>query len=187
MLAWMGPERTHPQRPLVDMVRFVLSTRINLRVRNEKGLAYSAHATYVPARTCGMFLAYARTRKERLKDAVLALLGEVESMRTRMVPPKAMRYVKNYFANALCHRFATCYDVLEQFVYIDHYGLGRDYFDRRLKAVQRAGCDDLMRVALMCVPRTGYVLVLVGDKEAAQEAAKVVPGEKEINVLGDGK
>ena len=187
VVAWKAPiGRRRRSKPIVDVLRYILATRINLKVRNEAGLAYSAYASLIPSAETSTFLAYCRTKKESASQALSRLLAEIESVREERPTDDALRYVREYFINSFCHRFGNPYDTLIEWLYHDHYGYARDYLTKYVEAVKAIDADAFMKTAKECVPDKGFVVALVGEEAACRAAAEVIE-EAKIEVIGDAR
>lgn len=182
-VAWRAPLRRDPMRPVIEMVTYIMATRINLEVR-EKGLAYTSYATYKA--DVASFLAYARTRKEKAPEALSRLLRAARSIATHPPTKESLTYTKNFFLNSFPHRFATCYTNLIQWMVAELQGLGEDYLSNYIGKVSEADITEFAVVGRSCAPLKEMVVVLVGDEESCRAAAAKLENPN-ITLIGGGK
>jgi len=78
-----------------------MSSRLFLSVREERGLAYDISSGIVEYADAGVLEVSAGVDPAQLKAAIAAILGELDRLRTELVPPEEMAKARAYLAGGL--------------------------------------------------------------------------------------
>lgn len=74
-----------------------MNSRLNLSLREDKGLVYNVESSFYPFRNAGLLSIYFATSKEKLHEATDAVLREVMRLRQESIPEKELRIAKRQF------------------------------------------------------------------------------------------
>ncbi|MCX7703756.1 MAG: insulinase family protein [Planctomycetota bacterium] len=184
----LSAERTHPERPSLDFLEYLLLTRVNLKVRNEYGLAYSAYATYQPCSKAGIFYAGAQTKTETAVESLRLMVEQLRIAKTAFPSEDAMRCAKEHFVNSFVFRFAEKERALEELVWLKFYGFADDYLLKYCDRVRNFTPDVIVDAAAKFINTDALVAVLVGEVSSLKnDLKKSFPSAKiqEVSSLFD--
>jgi len=146
-------------------------SRLFQRVRTREGLAYGIGSALSPGMGHpGVFRIATRTRPDKVRQAVAAMLEEVARMRDAPVPPDEFAASREAFLNSFVFASATPARVVSRRMWYDYAGLPADELTRlhdRTLATTPADVRDVMRRRL---DPDRMDIVAVGDREVLAEA-----------------
>jgi len=159
------------------------TSRLNTRLREEKGLTYGARSGFHARCAPGPFVARAAVHTPVTDQAVGVFLEELERLIEEPVPDEELERAKHYAALRLPQRFETVGDLVARLAELSLYHLPDDYwagYVRRLMAVDAPRVREAARRYLD--PRR-MTVVVVGDRAAVERplrglgmALEVMPG-----------
>ena len=160
----------------------VFGSRLNVRLREELGYTYGAHASFDPRRSAGPLIARAAVETDVTAASIRELLAQLDRMRDEAPTDDELREVKNFMIGVFPLRFESTGGVAAAIEPLAVYGLPDDFWQRyrdRLEAVMPA---DVQRVARELIDPNALVILLTGDAaavrasvEAEDRALEVVP------------
>ena len=164
--SWHVPDVRHPDLPALDVLATLMgsgrSSRLYQNVRERKGVVNSADAwTYTPAEN-GLFGISAVVDPDKFDDARIALLEEVDELKSGFVAPEELNKVVKQFVSSTLATRKTMEGQAQNLgdCWISVSDL--DFTDRYLEAVKEIDSDDVKRVAndyLQPDNRTLYALI----------------------------
>lgn len=189
--------RNHPDFHAVSVMSAILgglfNSRLNMKLREEKGYTYGAGAGFDMRRACGPFTARAAVNTEVTVPALLDLLAELDRIREAPVTDAELRAARDYLVGVFPLRFETPGPVAGSIAGVFIHDLPDDELARYRPAIEAVGPDDVLRVAREHIRPETASIVLVGDHDAfapALEAAGLVPDDVERDApeagAGDG-
>ncbi len=100
VIAVRGVPYNHPDRFVLAVLNTALgegmSSRLFMRIREEKGLAYSIHSDIEHFEDTGNFIIHAGLNLRKLEYAMEAIVGELKELKDKKVPAKELARVKEY-------------------------------------------------------------------------------------------
>lgn len=163
-----GPPRTTPDYfPLIVLNTILggsFTSRLNLKLREEKGYTYGARSLYVPRRGPGPFIASAAVFTGNTADAVADFLGEMRRVRDEAVPDDELDRARRYLALGLGRRFETSEQIAAQLADLNLYGLGDRYYDRFAAEVGAVDAAAVRAAAERHLHPAHARVVVVGDR-----------------------
>jgi zinc protease len=179
-----GLPRSIPDFHAVAVMSAILgglfSSRLNMKIREEKGYAYGAGAGFDLRRAAGPFSARAAVNTEVTAPAVADMLGEIERMRVDPVTDAELTAARDYLIGVFPLRFETPGPVVGALAGIVIHGLPDDELARYREAIEAVTADDVLRAAREHIDLEHAAVVLVGDADrvgAELEAAGLGPVE----------
>ena len=143
------------------------SSRLYSRIREERGLAYSVYAQYVPARLAGFFLVELQSENARIREALSVVREELIRLRRERVSEDELTRVRSSLVGGFPLRMGTAEDVSELLVGIERFDLGLDYPARFRQAVSAVTAEDVLRAVRTHWDPDGMSLALVGNLREA--------------------
>ncbi len=163
----VGLTRTDPDYVAVNVLNQILganaSSRLFLKLREEKGYTYGAYSRFKAVSYPGPWYAGADVRTEVTGGALTEFLSELNKMIEVPVPEEELENAKR----AIVARFALSLEkpqvLTARAVELKYYGLPADYWDRYPAAVAAVTAEDIQRVAKRFLDTSKLRIVAVGD------------------------
>jgi predicted Zn-dependent peptidase len=155
--------RYFPALVMSALLGGVFGSRLNLRLREELGYTYGAHASFDPRRAAGPFAARAAVQTEVTVPAIRELLDQLDRIRDQAPGDGELQEVKDYLVGVFPLRFETTGGVTAAIEPLAVYGLPDDYWQvyrSRLEAVTPA---EVQRVARELIQPDRLLILLTGD------------------------
>jgi predicted Zn-dependent peptidase len=177
-----GLPRRIPDFHAVSVMSAILgglfNSRLNMKLREEKGYSYGASAGFDLRRGAGPFGARAAVNTEVTVPAALDMLGELDEMRRTDVKPSELTAARDFLIGVFPLRFETPGAVVGALSGLAVHGLELDEligYRERIEAVDAAAVSAAAQAHLHV---DAAAVVLVGDVDAfgeALEAANLGP------------
>jgi zinc protease len=165
-----GLPRLHPDFHAVAVMSAILgglfNSRLNMKLREEKGYTYGAAAGFDLRRARGPFTARAAVHTEATVPALQDLLAELDRIRETPVSDSELRAARDYLVGVFPLRFETPGPVAGSLAGLFVHGLPDDELGRYRAAIEAVGPDDVLRVARDHIRPDSAAIVLVGDHDA---------------------
>jgi zinc protease len=154
------------------------TSRLNMRLREEKGYTYGAGSRFAFRAAGGPFMASTAVATAATADAVDVIVTEITRMSDEVVPAAELERAKNFIVLGLPASFETTGNVAEHVVEVALYGLGRDYYDTYAERVRAVSVADVRAASARWLARDGLTIAIAGD------AGSIAP-ELEALKIGD--
>jgi zinc protease len=162
-----GPPRKIDDYVAMTTMSLVLggmfSSRLNLKIREEKGYAYGAHSGFDTRKHGGVFLARAAVQSEVTIPALADLVAEIERMQSGGVEPDELEQARAYRAGVFPINFAGVMAVAAGLGDLVVNDFADDHFDRLRADVLAVRKDELDASAATRLRPADLVTVIVGD------------------------
>lgn len=155
----------------------LFNSRLNRKLREEKGYTYGASAGFDLRRSAGPFAARAAVNTEVTVPAVIDILAELDGIRTGVTEAEVAE-ARDYLVGVFPLRFETAGAVVGALGGLVVQGLPDDELSRYRPAIQAVSADDVIAAARTHVRPDEAAIVLVGDADAflpSLEAAGLGP------------
>lgn len=167
-----GPARdTHDYFPLIvanTILGGAFTSRLNMRLREEKAYTYGAGSTFALRAGGGPFLASTAVATAATADAVDVMVTEIARMSHEVVPAAELERAKNYIVLGLPRRFETTGDIAEHVGEVALYGLGADYYDTYADNVRAVSAADVQAACSRWLNSDGLTIAITGDAGAVR-------------------
>lgn len=162
-----GPARKIDDYVALTTMSLVLggmfSSRLNLKIREEKGYAYGAHSSFDTRKYGGVFSARAAVQSEVTIPALADLVAEIERMHAAGVEPAELEQARAYRAGVFPINFAATMTVAAGLGDLVVHDFDDDHFDRLRDGVLDVRKDELDASAAARLRPDDLVTVVVGD------------------------
>ena len=163
----------------------LFNSRLNMKLREEKGYTYGASAGFDLRRARGPFTARAAVNTEVTVPALQEFLVELDRIREeRRSPTPSSRAARDYLVGVFPLRFETPGPVVGSLAGLFVHDLPDDELARYGPAIEAVTADDVQRVARDHIHPERAAIVLVGDHDAfgdALEAAGIAPVDVRVD------
>ena len=144
----------------------MFNSRLNMKLREEKGYTYGASAGFDMRRGAGPFAARAAVNTEVTVPAILDMLGELEEMRASEVKPAELAAARDFLIGVFPLRFETAGAVVGALSGLAVHGLEVEElieYRERIEAVNAGAVAGAANAHLLV---DAAAVVLVGDVDA---------------------
>lgn len=181
----IGLPRRIPDFHAVSVMSAILgglfASRLNMKIREEKGYAYGAGAGFDLRRAAGPFSARAAVNTEVTAPAVVDILAELVRMRDEPVTDAELAAARDFLVGVFPLRFETPGPVVGSIAGLVVHALPDDELARYRPAIEAVGVDDVRAAARDHIDVEGAAIVLVGDAERIEaELAAAALGPIEV-------
>jgi predicted Zn-dependent peptidase len=167
----LSAHRTSPDYPALLVMNAVLGgqfvSRINLKLREEKGYTYGARSGFDWRRGLAPFSVQASVYTATTADAIADSLAELDAIRGKRPPSEAeMTVAKASLTRGYPRGFETVQQVARAVAQLALYGLSDSYFEEFVPRVNAVESHDVVRAAERYVDPARAVTLIVGDYQA---------------------
>lgn len=139
------------------------TSRINRRLREEKGITYGAHTSFDLRRLAGSFSCDTSVQQDATADAIADVLQEFETIRRESVGDDELAAARASLTRGYVRSFETVSQIARAAVQLTVHGLPDDTFNRFVPAVETISRDEVHAVASRRVRPDEATVVVVGD------------------------
>jgi len=164
----LGGKLSDKDYPALEVMADILgasqfSSRLVKKVRSDMGLAYSVSANWnANFEHPGTFTIAGSTKSQSTVDALKAIYGEVERIRSTEVSDVELQEAKESTLNSFVFNFDSPSKALSRLVTYEYHGYPKDFIFQYQKAIASVTKADVMRVAKEHLKPENFVTVLVG-------------------------
>jgi predicted Zn-dependent peptidase len=178
------PRRTpdfHAVAVMSAILGGLFNSRLNMKLREEKGYTYGAGAGFDFRRHAGPFTARAAVNTDATAPALADLVAELRRMRDVAPSDAELRAARDYLVGVFPLRFETPGPVVSAVGGIVTYELLDDELDRYRPAIEAVTAADVLAAARAHLDVERLGIVLVGDADAvAADVEALGLGEVEV-------
>lgn len=177
--------RDTPDYPALLVLNAVLGgqfvSRVNLKLREEKGYTYGARTGFDWRRGISPFSLQASVHTAATADAVSDSLNELEAIRDgRPADEREMTLARATLTRGYPRAFETAQQVGRSVAQLVLYGLPDTYFEQFVPKVNAVTVDEVTRVAQVHLDPSRMLTLIVGDHQA-------IAGSLQQLQLGDAR
>jgi len=176
----LGVRRRIPDFHAVSVMSAILgglfNSRLNRKLREEKGYTYGASAGFDMRRGVGPFAVRAAVNTDVTVPAVQDILTELDAMRAGPPTSAELHAARDYLVGVFPLRFETPPAVVGAIAGLLIHDLPMDELDRYRPAIEAVSDADVSRAAREHIDPSKLAIVLVGDADAilpALEGAEI--------------
>jgi zinc protease len=168
MLGHAGPARSNPDYFRLLMMNAILggmfNSRINMNLREDKGITYGARSAFDFMRSSGLFAVSTAVRTDATFIGIEEIFREIEKIKKEPVLPEELHLAKSRYSLGLPGFFQTVGSVGSMMGNLFLYDLPLDYYQTVPAQVNAVTLDDVSKMAQTYL-RPGHMhLVAVGDR-----------------------
>jgi zinc protease len=144
----------------------LFNSRLNMKLREEKGYTYGAHAGFDLRRSAGPFAARAAVNTEATVPAIADTLAELSRIRETPVSDAELQAARDYLVGVFPLRFETPGAVVGALAGLVVHELPDDELTRYRPAIEAVTTEAVQRAAQERLDPIRAAIVLVGDFDA---------------------
>jgi zinc protease len=184
----VGVPRRIPDFHAISVLGAILgglfNSRLNMKLREEKGYTYGAHAGFDLRRAAGPFAARAAVNTEVTAAALSDLVAELERIRSQKVTAAELRAARDYLIGVFPLRFETPGPIVQALSGLVIHDLPDDELATYRERIDAVSADDVLAAARSHLRLEGAAAVLVGDASVVGSSLEVV-GFGPVEVIRD--
>ena len=150
-------------------------SRLNLKLREEKGWTYGAYSGFDGGQEFGSFEFSAEFKGEATVDAITAALAELEAYANSGPTQEEFQYMQNAVSQSEALRYETPGAKLGLLDQILTYGLPLDYRDEQKALLQATDRATLSRLAASLLQPENLAIIVVGDAAKLRSQLQQLP------------
>lgn len=166
----LGLPRRSPVYHAVTVMAMILgglfNSRLNMKLREEKGYTYGAGAGFDFRRFAGPFSARAAVNTDATIPALADLLAELRRIRETTPSDAEMRAARDYLVGVFPLRFETPGPIVAALGGLVTFGLPADELDRYRPAIDAVTAADVLAAARSHLHVERLAVIVVGDADA---------------------
>ncbi|MBI5507177.1 MAG: insulinase family protein [Deltaproteobacteria bacterium] len=174
----LGLSRSHPDYFPVMMCNAILggvfNSRINMNLREEKGITYGAFSSFELWRSRGVFGVGAGIVTKATATAVAEVIREIARMRDTDVGADELAGAKERYALSLPSSFENVNAIAGNIASLYLHDLPLDYFRTVAAEIRKVTVADVRRVAQAHLRPAQLSVVVVGDATAVAETLSIL-------------
>jgi zinc protease len=143
----------------------LFNSRLNMKLREEKGYTYGASAGWDLRRAAGPFGARAAVNGEATTPAITDILTELRRIRDERVTDAELRAARDFLIGVFPIRFETPGAVLGALAGLAVHGLPDEELTRYREHIEAVTVDDVLATAQHRIDVDHLAIVLVGDAD----------------------
>jgi predicted Zn-dependent peptidase len=167
MVGHDGPARAIDDYVAMTMMALVLggmfSSRLNMKIREEKGYAYGAFGGFDTRKHGGMFAARASVQSEVTVPALADIVAEIERVHSDGLRSDEVEQARAYRAGVFPVNFAGVSPVASGLGDIATHGFVDDHFDQLRAGILDVTLEEINASAHSRIRPEDFVTVIVGD------------------------
>jgi predicted Zn-dependent peptidase len=166
----LGLRLDDPDYPAIHVLSEILgggfASRIFVKVRSEKGLAYAAGGGMSPAFDHpGAFYFFTSTKPSTTAEALSAMLQEVRGIREAEVTDAELSRAKDGYLNGWAFENDSTAKIVRRLALFDLYGYPADFNTRFRDAIEKVTKADVLRVAKTRLVPEKLTILAIGRQE----------------------
>jgi zinc protease len=166
-LGFRAPGLGSADGPALDVLAAYLSGMsgpLFRELRDQQSLAYTVHCGYSPGLGTGSFSFYIATDPQKVEKAMAGFKDIIERVRTGLISAEELDGAKRYISGSTKIRLQTVSSRAGQAILNSLYGLGLDYEEKRLAAIENISARDVREAAARYLTAQGEVLAVIGKQ-----------------------
>jgi predicted Zn-dependent peptidase len=169
-----GTDAYYPLSVLNTVLGGSFTSRLNAKLREEKGYTYGAGSFFDMRRAPGPFEAMAAVATPVTDSAVVDFVREIDRMREEPVPSEELERAKNYMALRLPQRFESLDDVVQRLAEVALHDIPLDFWEGYVGGVQAVDAPALLTAASAVLGTGRMAIVVAGDRAVIEEPLRAL-------------
>jgi len=164
--------------PVLSLLNDVLggnfTSRLNLNLREDKGITYGAFSSSSNYKTAGVLMAGASVQADATDVGIREMMSEIASFKARPVTTEELQLAKQGYTRSLPGMFEGGNETATSVARIYALDLPLDYWSQQPARHEAVTPEDTVRVAQDFLKPEEMKLLVVGDRSAVEQSAKTL-------------
>ncbi len=166
----LGLRLDDPDYPAIHVMSEILggsfASRIFVKVRTEKGLAYAAGGSMSETYDhLGAFYFFTSTKPSTTAETLAAVLEEIRKIREAPVTDAELARAKEGYLNGYAFAYDSTAKIVKRLATYEFYGYPADFNVKLRDAIEKVTKDDVLRVAKSRLNPDALTIVAVGRQD----------------------
>lgn len=161
-LGAVTPGLASQSAPALTLAIEILSSRLQLDLREKQGLAYSVGADIRFLKDFGWYTCAMGTGYENFEVARDGILAEIKKLKTEPIGQAELDKARNSLWGSMLMRNMSCINQAFNMAYYEFVGVGFDYDDGYRNRLNEVTIDDVKQAVAHYLDTDNYVLAYVG-------------------------
>ncbi len=161
------------------------TSRLNMKLREEKGYTYGAYSYFDQRRGRGPFEAGAAVATSVTDSAVADFMTEIGRIAAEPVPQDELIRARNYLARRLPQRFESVDDVGARLAELVAFDAPLDFYVTYVDSVLAVGADRVRATGRAELVADDMLIVIAGDRSLIEDPLRAL-GVGPVEILGRG-
>ena len=162
------------------------NSRINLKLREEKGWTYGARSYFSASDEPGSFSISSGVLAEATDSAIFEIIKEIKNYRERGITNDELQFMKNSIGQREVLDYETPRQKSSFLRQIVHYNLEKSFIDDQSNLIARITKEELSALAKKYLDLNKFYVIIVGDGKRNLSALKKLGYELvELNAKGE--
>ncbi len=148
------------------------SSRLNMEVREKRGLAYGVFSYLVPLEHAAAFMIGTATQNARVSESLAVIRDEVIRLRDGGVSEQELADAKTYLTGSFPLRLDSNGEIATMLVGMQIAELGIDYLDRRNGLIEAVRREDIAVLAAELLDPDAFAVVVAGEPQGIDATAE---------------
>jgi zinc protease len=170
-LGFPGISRRDPKYYQADLMNYLLGggfmSRLNMRIREESGLAYDVYSAYLAYWGPGPWILQMGVSPENAEKALAAALEEIKRMQQEPPSEEELRLWKGYVKGTVARRMETYGGIAQELIGASFYDLGLYHAYQYPGILAKITAGEVNEAAKEFLHPEGYVAVMAGPVDHA--------------------
>ncbi len=162
------------------------NSRINLKLREDKGWTYGARTAFDVDQNAAMFLFSSGIKAEASDSALVEVMNDMKEYLSKGMTDDELKFLKSAVGQNDALRYETNNQKAAFIRRILQYNLPTNYMEAQMKLLNSVSKDDLNKISNKYIQPDKMNVLLVGDKERILESIKKL-GYDVVELDADGK
>jgi len=141
------------------------SSRINLNLREDKGITYGARSNYAGSENPGPLRITSSIKGDSTGLAIQEIMHEIKAMNTQGVTLDETNFMKHAIGQSDALKYESNHNKSNALNFIQRYDLDKDYDIKRQQVIDKINKEDINRLAKKHLDSKKMIIVVVGDKK----------------------
>jgi predicted Zn-dependent peptidase len=159
----------YPLQVLNTILGGSFTSRLNMKLREEKGYTYGAGSFFDMRRAPGPFGAAAAVATPVTDSAVVDFIAEIDRLMDEAVPDMELARARNYLALRLPQRFETLDDVVRRLSELVLHDIPFEFYEGYVDGVAAVDATAVLNAAREQLGSGRMAIVIAGDRSLIEE------------------
>ena len=140
-------------------------SRLNMNLREKRGLTYGVHSRFVTRKDLGPFLINAAVDSQKTEEAVLEIINEIKNLQNTKISDKELEQAKGYMTGIFPIAFESGLQIASGLSNIAVFDLADDYYQTYREKISAVTTENVLMAAQNFLKPEKMVIAISGNKD----------------------